>query len=103
MDDMNLSASELLTQLKRSNAPDQTCQLQESDILIELELFGAKIDFFNTSKLPQFDGAYLSQLLSDVINGNKPNLDSKKLFVVPQSSYFYLDLDMDIPEIIEIL
>lgn len=103
MDDMNQSASELLTQVKQTNAPGQTFQSQESDILIELELFGGKIDFFNTSKQPTFDGSYLSKLLNDVINGNRPNRDLTKLFIDSPSSYSYMDLDMDIPEVLDLL
>lgn len=92
--DMNESSPEII-KLKSQNQPPKA---EESGILIELELFGAKIKFNDTCKLTSFDGTYFSKLLDDVINGNVHNLDESKVIIVKPSDYPNLALDMDLPK-----
>lgn len=71
---------------------------EESGILMELKLFGAKIRFSATAKLMSFDGKYLSQMLNAVNTGNLPHIESTKLSIADPKDYFKFALDMDEPE-----
>lgn len=94
MADMNESTPKLL----KLKAQDQVPKAEECGILIELELFGAKINFMETCALASFDGAFFFQLLQDVINGNTPNLDAEKFIVIKPSDYPNMALDIYLPK-----
>lgn len=93
MSDMNESTPELLKLKSQYHL-----KVEESGILIEIELFGAKINFAKTDELATFEGAYFRQLLGDLINGNRPNLDSSKVVVINPSFYPNMALDLDLPD-----
>lgn len=90
-----------LKDLNESTNPEllfKNQDVEESGILIELELFGAKIKFYNTCQSSSIDEDYFARLLDSIVNGSSFAHDQTKFISVEKSRYSKVTLDFDVQD-----
>jgi hypothetical protein len=78
--------------------PGKNQEAEKPGILIELELFGAKIKFYNTCQSSSIDEDYFTRLLDIIVNGSSFAHDQTKFISVEKSRYSKVLLDFDVPD-----